>query len=242
MDILEFSNTDKSINLVSRPITIGEENTLVDSYIEYRKSIFKSSNSHNLAIFKEVKIGNSFPDIVFVDFNPENYENWNSIRADLSRDEYRIIYFLYVNNGCEQLSDVVKLLNLDWKTVATSFEKLYDAKLIVRKKSIWKLTNKKTVTCKNIQAIEAKFYNWNRVLQQSILNKSFASESYILSSVKKDFNPSVIQKFQDFGIGIYLEKNNVFSQISKAENMKLPINYNSIYFNELIGKALYRNS
>lgn len=241
MKILEFSNTDTCLNIISRPITIGKENNLVNSYIDYRKSIFKSTYSHNLAIFKEIKIGNSFPDIVFVDFNPENYVNWNSIRQNLSKNEYRIIYFLYANNGCEQLADVVKLLNLDWKTVSISFEKLYDAKLIVRKNSIWKLTNKKTVTCKNIQAIEAKYYNWDRVLQQSILNKNFASESYILSSVKKDFNPNVLQKFQNFGIGIYLEKDNHFKQISKAENTKLPINYNSIYFNELIGKALYSN-
>ena len=241
MKILEFSNTDTNLDLISRPITVGKENNLVNSYIDYRKSIFKSTNNHNLAIFKEIKIGNTFPDIVFVDFNPENYENWNSIRQSLSKNEYRIIYFLLANNGCEQLADVVKLLNLDWKTVATSFEKLYDAKLIVRKDSIWKLKNQKTVTCKNIQAIEAKYYNWDRVLQQSILNKSFASESYILSSVKKDFNPDVLQKFQNFGIGIYLEKDNQFKQISKAENAKLPINYNSIFFNELIGKALYSN-
>ena len=241
MKILEFSNTDTNLNLISRPITIGKENDLVNSYIDYRKSIFKSTNSHNLAIFKEIKIGNSFPDIVFVDFNPGNYENWNSIRQNLSKNEYRIIYFLYANSGCEHLADVVKLLNLDWKTVATSFEKLYDAKLIERKNSIWKLTNKKTLTCKNIQAIEAKYYNWDKVLQQSILNKNFASESYILSSVKKNLNPDVLQKFQNFGIGVYLEKDNHFKQISKAENIKLPINYNSIYFNELIGKALYSN-
>ena len=51
----------------------------------------------------------------------------------------------------------------------------------------------------------------------------------------------MLQKFQNFGIGIYLEKDNQFKQISKAENAKLPINYNSIFFNELIGKALYSN-
>ncbi len=241
MNILEFSNTDTYLNLISRPITKGAENNLVDNYIDYRKSIFKYSDTHNLAIFKEIKIDNSFPDIVFVDYNPQNYERWNPVRQDLSKDEYRIIYFLYVNNGCSQLSDIVKLLNLDWKTVAMSFEKLYDAKVVERRNSVWRLVNKRNIVCKNIQAVEAKYYNWNRLLQQSILNKNFASESYILSSIKTEFKTEILEKFQSFGIGVYLEKDNVFKQISKAENKKLPINYNSIFFNELIGKALYRS-
>ena len=50
MKILEFSNTDTNLDLISRPITVGKENNLVNSYIDYRKSIFKSTNNHNLAI------------------------------------------------------------------------------------------------------------------------------------------------------------------------------------------------
>lgn len=70
-DILEIYDNYQTIGTKNRSITKGEEFNLVRQYIDYRKSTFQSSSEKKMAIFLETKVENSYPDIVFVEYNPD---------------------------------------------------------------------------------------------------------------------------------------------------------------------------
>ena len=48
-----------------------------------------------MAILGETKIGNAYPDIVFVEYNPDNYADWNNYRTLLDTKDYKVLFHLY---------------------------------------------------------------------------------------------------------------------------------------------------
>ena len=236
-DIIEIYDNYQTIGIKNRSITKGEEFNLVRQYIDYRKNSFQSSSEKKMAIFLETKVENAYPDIVFVEYNPDNYSNWNKSREKLEKGDLKILYHLYVKKGGE-LSDLVNQLGVTWKTAGLSVEKLYDSGLIKREYGKWSLIDEKRISTYSIQAVEAKINKLNEVLQQSIINKNFASESYALSVVSR-LPKEILSKFKKFGIGLCLKNDNSFEIVKKAKPTPIPVGFNSIMFNEWIGRIIY---
>lgn len=236
-DILEIGESDKKIGIITRKNTNGEEFELVKQFIDYRKEIFKPSSTKNLAIFIEPKINMSYPDIVFVEYNPNNYEHWNKNRFKLGSLDLKILYHIYVTQGIDA-SNIVLQLGNDWKNTMLSIEKLYDSDLIIRKNRKWCIKSKKCLKVNKIEAVEAKINKWDEVFQQAIINKNFASESYALSKMIITPKKNTIDRFDNFGIGLYIQNHTGFKMMSEAKKIPIPVSFNSIYFNEWIGRAL----
>lgn len=228
-----------SLGIGSRPITAGEEFNMVTDFVNYRKDCFKATAKRKLAVFIETKINEAYPDVVFVEYDPSRYEYWSANRNKLSTNDLKILHFIYSKRMGVTSQGIVKELSIQYKTLLQSLEALIDANMIDRKESVWVIPNKsKLFGVRNIEAVEAKISKWDKVMQQAILNTSFASESFVLSKRKKDPDAEVVKKITALGIGIYLYDSKEFMRYSPAHHNKFPSNYNSIYLNECIGRIL----
>lgn len=235
--IFEVHDKYKEIGIKARKITQGIEFDLVKNFIEYKKNLFKPSSTKNLMIFIEPQINNSYPDIVFVEYNPFCFEDWIPSRLKLNKIDYKICYHIYVSKriGAE---DIVSQLGVSWKETVLSIERLFDAGLIIRLRKNWCIKDKNVFGVKKIQAVEAKINDLNSVFQQALINKNFASESYVLSNMNKGIESARIKRYSEFGIGIYSQNEKNFKLISKSQKTTIPASFSSIYFNEWIGKVL----
>lgn len=238
--IYEIHDKYKDIGIRARKITQGTEFDLVKNFIDYKKNLFRPSSNKNLMIFIEPQINNSYPDIVFVEYNPLCFEGWSSSRFKLNKIDYKICYYIYVSKhiGAE---DIVSHLGVSWKEALLSIERLFDAGMIIRLKKKWCIKDKNVFGVKKIQAVEAKINDLNSVFQQALVNKNFASESYVLSNISKSIESSKIKRYSEFGIGIYSQLDKRFKLISKSQKSSIPASFSSIYFNEWIGKVLMNN-
>ncbi len=237
-DILEIYNSNNHLGIVTRKTTEGEEIDLVRQFIDYRKQLFIPKSDKKLGIFVEPKINDSYPDIVFVEYDPNNYENWNKNRLKLSAYDLRILYHIYISKSIDS-TKIVNQLGISWKDVTLAIENLYDSNLITRKNKKWAIKEKKSICVRKIEAVEAKINKLDEVFQQAIINKNFASESYALLKVNKSPKQEKLELFEKFGLGMYLKKNNGFATIKVANKSSIPISFNSLYFNEWIGRAIF---
>ncbi|MCM1091292.1 MAG: hypothetical protein NC413_10660 [Muribaculum sp.] len=238
-DIIEIFNSCPEIGLKSRTKTEGKEIELVREYIDFRKNTFEPTPEKKMAIFLEPKVGDAFPDIIFIEYNPQNYQNWNISRNYLEKKDLKMLYHIYLTNGI-QLEGLVSQLGVTWKDAGVAIEKLYDAGLIYRHNGKWLLCDVNKMVVSKLQAVEAKINKWDEVLQQSIINKSFASESYALLGISKRPKKEIVDKFSHFGIGLCYKEGNSFKTIKKAKAVNGPLNFNSIMFNEWIGRILHK--
>ena len=94
-NIIEIYDNYHDLGIRNRTITDGDEIELVKEYINYRKESFIPTLDKKLAIFLEAQVANAYPDIVFVEYNPENYADWNDIRSELGKQEMKILYHIY---------------------------------------------------------------------------------------------------------------------------------------------------
>lgn len=238
MAAIEVYDNYSFLGINSRPITEGQEFDMVREFIEFKKQSFQESSQKKLAIFLETKINNAYPDVIFAEYNPKFYERWNDNRNRLSTQDLKVLHFIFSKKNVTS-QRMIKELSIQYKTLLCSLEALLDAGVIDRKDGHWVVPNKKNIFgVKRIEAVEAKISKWDEVMQQAIVNKSFASESFVLSKRKRKPKTEIVERMSSFGIGIYLYDDEHFSCYSSAEHKKFPNNYNSIYLNECIGRIL----
>jgi len=236
-DIIEIYDGHGKYGIKNRTITEGKEIELVREYISYRKETFRACEDKKMAIFLESKVSNAYPDIVFVEYNPENYLDWPQVRTKLEKVDLKILYHVYAM-GELNFNDIVNQLGVTWKEASLAIERLCDSRLVKRESGSWKIYDCSKISTSKIEAVEAKMNQWDQVLQQSIINKNFASESFALSIAKSKPNKEVLNKFKKFGIGVCLKNGDNFEIIKKAKRVNIPVSYNSIVFNEWIGRIL----
>jgi hypothetical protein len=239
-EIVEIYDNYKDVGISTRKITQGREFNLVKQFIDYKKDAYIPSENSNMAIFIEPKVNNSYPDIVFVEYDPNNYVNWQSTRNELLSSDLKILYHIYVSKRIDSTA-IVSQLGVTWKETMLSIEKLYDSELISRTNNGWYIRNINSISLKRIEAVEAKIEKLDDVFQQALLNKNFASESYILSIRNNRLPQNKLSLFNKFGIGIYLQDKEGFQVLKKSNKSSIPVGFNSIYFNEWIGRILNRN-
>ena len=238
MGVLEIYDNYSSLGICSRPITEGQEYEMVKKFIDYKKNSFQSTSKNELAIFVETKINNSYPDIIFVEYNPNNFERWNSNRSKLKEKDLKLLHFIFSKKNTTS-QKIMRGLSIQYKALVQSIEALLDAGLLERKDGCWVVPNRELIFGVNhITAVEAKISKWDEVIQQAVVNKTFASESFILSKKKRKPDQSAVEKTNSFGIGIYLYDDIQFSCYSASTFSCFPLNYNSVYLNECIGKIM----
>ena len=239
--VMEVSSSCKHNDIVVRQSMPGKEAEMVRQFIEYRQMNFQPTSQKNLMIFVEPQINHSYPDIVFVEYNPEKFIEWNPIRNELIKTDYKILYHICIRGNLNG-EDIVSNLGVSWKETIQAIEKLYDAKLIRRKSGRWQPYKKNLFGTEKIEAVEAKIYKLNEVYKQALQNQTFASESYILSNQQIDFDKNIhINKVKKAGIGVYIRgsSNEGFKMILQSKKREIPVSFNSIFFNEWIGRVIH---
>ena len=219
-----FDHNIKDIGLYTRPSTQGDELDLVEDFIEYYiHNFLKSNKTNNLAIFVEPKVASGFPDIVFASYSPKILENWSEQRENLETNDLKVLSQLLMTKGSTG-SELITRLKMPEKDTIQAIEKLLDAHMIIRDHGLWKPVDIK------------KIYNIKKVAEQSLINTWFASQSYALTSTS---NPqsSTIKKFERQGTGLYCKKRS-FRKIVEAKKLASPSSYQSLQFNEWIGRTV----
>ena len=235
--ILIFDHNIKDIGLYTRPSTQGDELDLVEDFIEYYiHNFLKSNKTNNLAIFVEPKVASGFPDIVFASYSPKILENWSEQRENLETNDLKVLSQLLMTKGSTG-SELITRLKMPEKDTIQAIEKLLDAHMIIRDHGLWKPVDiKKIYNIKKLISVEAKMTDIKKVAEQSLINTWFASQTYALTSTS---NPqsSTIKKFERQGTGLYCKKRS-FRKIVEAKKLASPSSYQSLQFNEWIGRTV----
>ncbi len=240
--IVEISGEYNFDGIDVRQPTPGKETEMVRQFISYRKNKFKASSQKHLMVFVEPRINHSYPDIVFVEYNPEKYSNWSPLRSELDKIDYKILYFIYTKGKLEA-ADIVSGLGTSWKDTCLSLERLYDAKLIYRKLGYWRPRRDNLFGTTKIEAVEAKINKLDNVFKQALQNQSFASESYVLSNLRFNTCEDVyLTKMKKTGVGVYSQGADYqhFKRILHSNKFEIPVSFSSIYFNEWVGKVIHK--
>ena len=237
--IIEINNNPE---IIFRTPTKGIELDLVRKFVDFKKNQFEKNNkddkSKGMAILQEPKIETSYPDVIFAEYNMRNFEKWNDDRKKLNKQDLKILYHLYMKNGLES-SQIIKQLGINSSVLLKSIENLIDANMIERKSGIWQIIDRENFFAINkIETVEAKVNQWNSALIQAVNNKRFSSECYVLSNAKQEPSEIIKDKFSEFGIGMYQQKNMSFRTVKKAKKTSIPNSYTSLVLEEIIGNMI----
>lgn len=235
--VLMFDHNIRDIGLYTRPTTPGDELDLVKDFIEYYiHNFLKNNKINNLAVFVEPKLASGFPDIVFASYSPKILENWSEQREKLEINDLKVLSHLLITKGSTG-SELITGLKMSEKDTIRAIEKLLDANMILRSQGEWRPVDvKKIYYIKKLISVEAKMTDIKKVAEQSLINTWFASQSYALTNAS---NPqsSTIRKFERQGTGLYCKKKS-FRKIVEAKKLTSPSSYQSLQFNEWIGKTV----
>lgn len=234
--IQQCSNPE--IGYFARTSTQGEEFELVQHFIEYYCSKFeKDTKKYRLMVFVEPKISSGFPDIVFASYLPSIENNWSNERSRLDTCDLKVLSHIMHMNGCSG-SNLIAGLRMPENQTLISLEKLMDAKMISRRNSLWMPRELRDIfSIIRLISVEAKINNISRVVEQSLLNTWFASESYALTNSMRP-QEDTLRAFEHRGIGLYGKGRN-FTKLLEAQEFSLPSSYQSLQFNEWIAKYLF---
>jgi predicted transcriptional regulator len=232
-----FDHNMPDIGLFMRTSTQGDEIELVKEFIDFYCNRFtKNNKNNNLAVFIEPRIASGFPDIVFASYSPNILDNWSPAREKLDTNDLKILSHLILAKGCSG-TQLITDLKLPEKQTLLSIEKLLDANMVFRAKEHWRAKDLKNIySIKKLVSVEAKMNNMKKVVEQSIINTWFASQSYALTNIS---NPqsTTLNNFQEQGVGLYC-KTKSFKKVVEAQKLSLPSSYLSLQFNEWVGNAI----
>ena len=132
---------------------------------------------------------------------------------------------------------MLKCLKLSERQTLESLERLLDADMIVRKNGVWRAQSlKKIYGIERLISVEAKMCDMKKVLEQSVKNTWFASQSYILTGANKPKQDTILNVRKQ-GVGLYC-RGEKFKKVVEAKKLALPSSYLSLQFNEWIGNAM----
>ena len=235
--VTRINSTNTDIGLYSRRLSTGDEQTLVDDFIEYYCNQFLPKNKKNkLAVFVEPRIESGFPDIVFASYHPSIIENWSNERERLDVNDLKILSYLYNVTGATGVQ-IISVLGYLGRQTLTSLEKLMDAKLVTYNHNNWRaLRHRDCFSLTKLVAVEAKLNDINKVIEQAHRNTWFASHSYALINTASPQNRT-LETFTRYGIGLYT-KDKKFIKTVESKRFPLPSSYLSLQFNEWIGREI----
>lgn len=236
MEKVTIIDNSIDIGIKFRNQTEGPELNLVYNFIDNISSTFKHK-TNNLAIFVEPLVDTTYPDIVFLEYSPKYIDKWKYARNKLDKNDIKLLSIIKQFESITSPS-LYNRTKIEYKTLLSSLEKLLDSELIDRKNQKWMIKPTKEIFyTKKITSVEAKINQLDNLLQQADINNWFSSESYALSSVKKP-QKKTIEKFINYGIGLYSMNDNKLWELTKAKRQSIPNNYASWMFNEWLGRYI----
>ncbi len=232
-----FNENYKEIGLRVRNKVEGPESALVSEFVE--KKISASNKCKNIAVFIEPEISTGYPDVVFVNYDATKMEYWNKKRNQLKEAEIKILYFL-MKGQKKQTEEICHKLGMSKSNVYDSLMMLWDSCLVMREYGQWRVPYdiKNQLLITQITAVEAKINDWKTVFEQAQMNSSFSHMSYVLTPTKEP-SRKTLDYAQKIGVGIYGYSNNKISRIVSSSKRQGVIGYNTLVFNEWLGKYLY---
>ncbi|MBS3918749.1 MAG: hypothetical protein KG012_07655 [Deltaproteobacteria bacterium] len=238
MKVIEFTGGNERIGLLTRNGVTGTEKELVDSFVKYIPQSFRWQKGA-VAIFHEPRMESGFPDLVIVQYLPKVFDQWVAARSSLKLIDMKILHYLSNVRGADA-SALIATLGIAAKPLLSSIERLLDAGLITRSKTMWKTEALNHIFgLRSIIAVEAKIKNWTDAFQQGQLDQWFASESYVLSPVERP-SQSIIDRSRKTGVGVFLLNGAHVRRYLGARKCNIPSSYGSWMFNEWIGRYLHQ--
>lgn len=163
------------LGLRTRAERAGPEAALVDGFLD--EVSFVHSDEQRVFILKEPQIGQSFPDLVVVVYEPKSLEQWPEARRDLTTEDLKLIQLIHTNRGATG-SELKLFLG---KVPSRCLDRLYAAQMIERNGDCWQTRELSSIfALSSVLAVEAKMSPTSKVLEQALSNKWFASNSAIL--------------------------------------------------------------
>lgn len=232
-----LSEKNNSINISFRKNTAGLEINLVYDFIDYFINLFKKKyKKKDLAIFIEPKVGVCFPDIVCAIYSPSIKDYRNESRDLLDELDMKVLSQIIYSKACTK-EHLIETLCFSEYQMLCSLEKLFNALLIDQKHGIWSTTKfERVYSIDKLLSFEAKIGNTNSLTNQTIQNTWFATESYAIIGNQK-ISDCTLDEYKKHGIGLYY-KDNEFRKVLNASALKSPRSYQTLMFNEWIGKAV----
>jgi hypothetical protein len=223
--ILDHDSTAHLSGAAFRRSRPGPEADMVRAFIS--NCPFTIPRGCRATIFCEPRIESGFPDIVVVFWSVAVASKWNAERANLTRDDIRLIHHLH-QSGPASTGELKTLFS---RNPIGNLERLEAAKLLRPVKNRWVPTSlEKSFATRRIIAIEAKIAEWSAALDQAFLNTWFASDSFVLLPQKSPAaNIRAAAKMK--GIRLCSPTTNIECN-RPAFPGKLPRSYASWMFNE----------
>jgi hypothetical protein len=204
----------------------------VDRFIQ--TSLLDPGNGLARTIFIEPSLGAARPDIVIVDWDNSVANSWPEERYLLTRTDLRLVQRLFLEGPLPE----ERIQYYFPKQSGSSLVRLETASLVKQIDQKWRLRDLTEIfAVRHITALEAKISAMSRALEQAYFNTWFASESYILASVRRPAT-SIFQKAQYYGIGLWPAWGETCLEPSLLpKKYKLPQSHASWFFNELVWKT-----
>ncbi len=230
LTILDHANTSERVALAFRSFRSGPEQDLVETFLSgLRISI---PQGYKCTIFREPRIESGFPDLVFAIWDRALTRVWNRKRADITRDELRLMHYLSQTGPCT--TEELKLLKN--VVVERSLDKLQEAEMVSLKGGRWRARRlSDNYAVKHIVAIEAKVSNWREGVNQAFHNTWFANTSYVLLP-RVPQNTDLNIKHRSMSISLRLPQETTFD-FNRLPKRSMPLSYASWQFNEWAWRA-----
>jgi hypothetical protein len=206
----------------------GPEKDLVDWFL----SACPLSKSFGLrvSVFEEPRLQSGFPDVVFVIWDQEITTEWTLDRRLLTAHDLRLLHCLS-GLGSASETDLEKLF---LQPLNNHLRRLESADVAVCEKGLWSSRPLQQIyAVKEIIAVEAKIGSISQGLDQSALNRWFASSSYLL--LPHIPGEDMRSRAAELNVGILTQKSGILSAPLKADSR--PQSYASWQFNEWVWKA-----
>jgi hypothetical protein len=220
------------VHVQGSPSRPGSEAEMVNSFVD---TFFEGPGGLlNRTIFVEPSLGTARPDIVIVDWDRSVTLSWPEERKFLVDTDLRLAHLLYTEGPLPQ--EMIQVFFP--RQTKGSLARLQKAKLIESTHKKWRLCDFQSLfAVRHITALEAKISALSRAIEQAYFNTWFASESYVLSALRRVTN-SIIERAESFGVGLWAASEKPCQKpLLPPKKYGLPQSYASWVFNELAWKT-----
>jgi hypothetical protein len=228
--LLDSDSAASAIGASFRRQRPGPERELIEWFLD--ELPFRIPHGSRATVFCEPRLESGFPDLVAVVWNVRTTLQWNDARADISRNDLRLVHYIHQVGQC----DFDHLCSVFSRGASGSIERLEAAEMIRRVRGSWTTRAlSHSFAARRIIAVEAKVNEWAAALEQAVLNTWFASESYVLVPHVPRGN-RLVDAAKSLGIGIWSQSDEPkASPPTPCEH--LPRSYASWLFNEWAWRA-----
>lgn len=229
----------KAYGIVPRTLTEGAELDMVKNFVNFRKATFSPTKHKRMLAFLEPQVSMHYPDVVFVEYDPAAYSEWNEESNNLQPIDYKVLSVICSRKqvGFLKLQHSISLGTLE---LEDSLDRLWKAGDISKRSNCYYSRNKREwLGIRRIETYEAKVDGLEEALQQAIANAGFASESNILLKRKNHPRACTLDRLSRLGIGLMTYDSTGFNRCVDAfSNTLAPLNYSFYQMNDWVGRIL----